>query len=124
MEYCYGRDFLFCDMCGTQLLLSSPKYAECPFCGFRRPAKEMKGREIRYTITAEDIRRELKIEPFVQVGTVPEQEEELRRPVANKICPNCGHNELEYYTKQMRSADEGATTFYECRKCKQGFREQ
>uniref|UniRef100_A0A1D1YB56 DNA-directed RNA polymerase subunit n=1 Tax=Anthurium amnicola TaxID=1678845 RepID=A0A1D1YB56_9ARAE len=123
MEFCYGRDFLFCDICGTQLLLRSPKFAECPFCGFRRPAREMEGKETRYTITGEDIRRELKIESFMQAGTV-HMREELQRPIANKICPNCGHNELEYYTKQLRSADEGATTFYECRKCKHGFREQ
>ncbi|XP_078429461.1 TFIIB zinc-binding protein [Wolffia australiana] len=124
MEYCYNRDFQFCNLCGTLLSLCSPEFAECPLCHLRRPANEMDGREIRYTISAEDIRRELKIEPFVQIGAVLEKEEELRRPVANKICPNCGHNELEYYTKQMRSADEGATTFYECRKCKHGFREQ
>ncbi|MQM07307.1 hypothetical protein Taro_040147, partial [Colocasia esculenta] len=39
MEYCYCRDFLFCELCGTQLLLSSPNFAQCPHCRFRRPAR-------------------------------------------------------------------------------------
>ncbi|ORY90437.1 transcription factor S-II-domain-containing protein [Syncephalastrum racemosum] len=32
-------------------------------------------------------------------------------------CPNCGNPEMAYHTMQLRSADEGQTVFYNCKKC-------
>ncbi|KAI8145763.1 hypothetical protein BJV82DRAFT_602182 [Fennellomyces sp. T-0311] len=32
-------------------------------------------------------------------------------------CPNCGNDEMAYHTMQLRSADEGQTVFYNCKKC-------
>ncbi|OUT21477.1 hypothetical protein CAS74_003595 [Pichia kudriavzevii] len=37
-------------------------------------------------------------------------------------CPQCGHDEMQYHTLQLRSADEGATVFYTCTKCGYKFR--
>ncbi|KAJ2789123.1 DNA-directed RNA polymerase I core subunit rpa12, partial [Coemansia guatemalensis] len=38
-----------------------------------------------------------------------------------EVCPQCGENEMTFYTMQMRSADEGQTVFYKCVKCGHGF---
>ncbi|XP_077234545.1 uncharacterized protein LOC143876734 [Tasmannia lanceolata] len=118
---CNAHDFLFCSMCGTLLSLNSLKHAICPLCGFKRDVKEIEGKETSYTITAEDIRRELNIEPFVQLGRIPAAADRVQRAVVNEACPQCHHPQLEYYTRQLRSADEGQTVFYECPKCKHKF---
>jgi DNA-directed RNA polymerase subunit M/transcription elongation factor TFIIS len=40
-----------------------------------------------------------------------------KRSVVQRACVKCGNPEQEFYTRQMRSVDEGSTTFYECNKC-------
>lgn len=42
--------------------------------------------------------------------------------IIKEKCPECGHDEMEYHTLQLRSADEGATVFYTCTKCHYKFR--
>ncbi|CAN6539202.1 unnamed protein product [Malus baccata var. baccata] len=109
MAYSHGRNFLFCDLCGSLLNLNSNKYAQCPLCKLQRNVKEISGREISYKVTA-DIRRDLGI------SIIPEEKVQLQKTDA-KTCEKCGHNEHTYYSRQMRSADEGATTFYVCTNC-------
>ena len=45
------------------------------------------------------------------------------RATIDGLCEKCGNTKLTFYTKQMRSADEGLTTFYECAKCGWGYSE-
>ncbi|TQE07570.1 hypothetical protein C1H46_006890 [Malus baccata] len=116
MAYSQGRNFLFCDLCGSMLNLNSTKFAQCPLCKLKRNVKEISGREISYKVTAEDIRRDLGI------SIIPEEKVQLQKTDA-KTCEKCGHNEHTYYSRQMRSADEGATTFYVCTNCQHQFTE-
>uniref|UniRef100_A0A804M2S3 DNA-directed RNA polymerase subunit n=1 Tax=Zea mays TaxID=4577 RepID=A0A804M2S3_MAIZE len=93
MAFWQTRDFLFCGICGTLLTFDSVRSASCPLCGFKRDAKEIEGKEIQYTMTAEDIRRGLKTQTEDVVG---------QRPVTNKACPKCDHPKAEFYNIQMR----------------------
>ena len=36
------------------------------------------------------------------------------RPTINETCPVCGRKEVKYTNLQLRSADEGTTTFFFC----------
>ncbi|KAH1225749.1 DNA-directed RNA polymerase I subunit RPA12 [Glycine max] len=56
---------------------------------------------------AKDIRRELGME-IIEEHTVMEYSK------VSKKCEKCDHGEATYYTRQIRSADKGQTTFYTC----------
>lgn len=43
------------------------------------------------------------------------------RATVQEECPKCKAPQMEYYTMQLRSADEGQTVFYECVKCHYKF---
>lgn len=73
-----------------------------------------------------DFMRRYGIEPLVPLAAdaaakAVETDGGKERAKVKEVCPSCGHPEMEYYTMQLRSADEGQTVFYECVKCKYKF---
>ncbi|KAJ7541439.1 hypothetical protein O6H91_10G059500 [Diphasiastrum complanatum] len=120
-----AHTWLFCELCGTMLSFDSPTYASCSFCNAQHDVKDFQGREIWYTLGAEDMIRRLGIEPLIKPESDPKvvksSEEIQQRAMVNDECPKCKHPHLEYYTRQLRSADEGQTVFYECPNCHYKF---
>ncbi|AEE29931.1 unnamed protein product [Arabidopsis thaliana] len=53
MEKSRESDILFCNLCGTMLVLKSTKYAECPLCETTRNGKEIIDKNLAYTVTTE-----------------------------------------------------------------------
>ncbi|XP_073147087.1 uncharacterized protein [Henckelia pumila] len=112
-DYSRQSDFMFCEICGTLLNFNSPKYARCPSCKFKKRLKDISGKELRYTISAEDMRRELGISSLDDI----EEEKELKQMDYNAKCRACQHLGMAYVARQIRSADEGQTIFYTCPVC-------
>ncbi|KAJ4702152.1 DNA-directed RNA polymerase subunit [Melia azedarach] len=110
-----GRDFLFCKFCGA-MMCSESNYIVCPLCKFKRNIEEVADRKISYTITAEDIRRELGISLFDQIKA-DKGDDKLQLSKVKRTCEKCQNLEMYYTTRQTRSADEGQTTYYTCPRC-------
>ncbi|TVU45415.1 hypothetical protein EJB05_04902 [Eragrostis curvula] len=103
MAFWQSFDFLFCGLCGTLLRFDSVRCATCPLCGFKRKAKEIAGKETWYSV---DVEVESALEEVA-----------MERPLLSTPCPKCGQLKVRYYSRQMRSADEGQTVFNECGGC-------
>ena len=104
----------FCPDCGSILDLPASSKIECGCCGFTIKYHELKSLKV--------VTKGRSRPPQVWLN---ESEltggDQFNRAVVEEECPKCGHHELEFYTMQLRSADEGQTVFYECRKCKHKY---
>ncbi|KAK3233529.1 hypothetical protein CYMTET_56190 [Cymbomonas tetramitiformis] len=108
---------LFCEQCGNLLTYDSVITAFCcGTCPFQKSATDLSHVQIRSESLPGDWLVRYGIEPLRAAADQQTQAKRKRAKVAQS-CPNCNHHELEYYTMQLRSADEGATVFYECLKC-------
>lgn len=62
-----------------------------------------------------------KKEKEVELDVADENHEVL--PITKEDCPKCGNKEAYYWLVQTRAADEAATKFLKCTKCKKTWRD-
>ena len=100
----------FCMACGTILLLPSHGMVSCYNCPFTCRFEQL---ENTGTVLCGSSRPSQARQAALRAagGQKP------KRATVQEPCPYCNHPEVEYYTMQMRSADEGETVFYECPEC-------
>ncbi|KAL6764882.1 DNA-directed RNA polymerase I subunit [Haematococcus lacustris] len=109
---------LFCPLSGYLLELDANKGAAvCAVSGYSKPLSELGGIVMEHTTDMEDYRRRYNLEPIVKDSADEELAKGRKRATVDEPCPKCKHPVLEFYTMQLRSADEGQTVFYECTKC-------
>jgi len=101
----------------------------CPKCGsIMIPKKEGKKTIVacsRCNFKSNDV-QELKLKESVKekkpdVGVVESDVETL--PITEAECGKCGNNKAYYWEVQTRAADEPATKFLKCTKCKHIWRD-
>jgi transcription factor S len=90
----------------------------CPACGFEKPfvKKEVK-------IPDEIQKKKEEMHKLMYMTQIKEEDGSAQNPVTTVVCPRCKHNKAEYFQLQTRSADEPATTFYQCMKCGKRWRD-
>eukprot|EP00850_Spirogloea_muscicola_P002655 SM000010S04293 [mRNA] locus=s10:739944:741307:- [translate_table: standard] len=121
-----GHAHLFCPRCGTLLdLPATGATGSCPLCRYQRDLAELSGVSLVTSSGPEDFMRRYGIEPLVPLAadsaaaaSAATASDGKERAKVQEACPRCGNPEMEYYTMQLRSADEGQTVFYECPKCR------
>ncbi|XP_006010412.1 DNA-directed RNA polymerase I subunit RPA12 isoform X2 [Latimeria chalumnae] len=109
---CFQAEPEFCPECGTILPLPGQlNTITCQRCTFSIDVHELEGREICSTVVFNKLRSSVLMEQGFM-------ESELKGPVIDRKCSQCGHEGMIYHTRQMRSADEGQTVFYTCMVCR------
>ncbi len=101
---------MFCPKCGSLLKPAregDKKFLVCS-CGFKSEAEGFKLKEA--------VKKESK-----KIEVVDEDMNTL--PTTEVECPNCGNKEAYWWLVQTRAADEAATRFLKCTKCKHTWRE-
>ena len=99
----------FCPKCGSVLIPHKTKdkvVVKCK-CGYKG--------EIENAVITEKIEKQKEIEVI--------EEEKTTHPVVDAECPKCGNDKAEFWTRQMRAADEAETRFFKCTKCGHTWRE-
>ena len=101
---------LFCQKCGALMrpkVEKGKKVLGCA-CGHTRKVAESKIKEVVG-------------KPRSTFDVVSEEDTTL--PMTEAHCPECGHDQAYWWTKQMRASDEPETKFLRCGKCKNTWRD-
>ena len=125
----------FCPQCGTLLLLPDSGDVRCDGCPFQQPIaafphpvtrtasfpKPTPEWLVEWTVLRAAQRGELGDEDVGAAVRRAGGKADAKRAVVKEECPKCKNDTMEYYTAQLRSADEGQTVFYNCLKCSHTF---
>jgi len=105
--------YFFCPSCGNLLLTDTTSHKT-----------RLKCRACEYLLDFVGTKKQSVPVYPLEVNYIASEENSL--DFVNKTeakCENCGHNEAYYQELQIRSADEPATLFFMCVKCKHQWRE-
>ncbi|KAK9824400.1 hypothetical protein WJX72_010019 [[Myrmecia] bisecta] len=115
------KAWMFCPISGALLEYDIRNaVAVCPLSTFRKDLADIQDIKTEHKCNMDDYRKRFNLEPLVKAKEDEEMEELMQgrsRATVDEDCPECGHHGLEFYTMQLRSADEGQTVFYECPDC-------
>ncbi|KAL1921794.1 uncharacterized protein VTP21DRAFT_10436 [Calcarisporiella thermophila] len=105
---------IFCPECGNLLdMPGDDDLLACSLCGTVQSSIDYESFEVVTRSSPSVFKNALKNKRSVVV----QKHKGSNDATIEEKCPSCGHNEMSFYTMQMRSADEGQTVFYHCRKC-------
>ncbi|KAJ1953872.1 DNA-directed RNA polymerase I core subunit rpa12 [Dispira parvispora] len=111
----YGS-MVFCPECGKLLdPVTETNKLECQACGNTMSVTSVDKIEIHTSSRDSAFPSALRNKRSLVQNDMSKMREEAA--TVAQTCEKCGAEEMEYYTRQMRSADEGQTVFYTCRKC-------
>ncbi|RLN53391.1 hypothetical protein BBJ29_004275 [Phytophthora kernoviae] len=105
----------FCPHCGTILDHPDTNNIVCSACEYRCLYQDLPSLTVVTQSEEKPLPKWLDAEKVMSEVTGP------ARATVEETCPKCGNLEMDYYTLQLRSADEGQTVFYECKKCGHKF---
>ncbi|CCI10467.1 unnamed protein product [Albugo candida] len=114
MEFFTGRHNngpSFCPHCGSIFTLPEINNITCSACAYHCKYEDLPS---LVSITKSE---QKPVPEWLEKEQKIKRVEGPARATVEETCPKCGNSEMEYYTLQMRSADEGQTVFYECKKC-------
>ncbi|CDK26789.1 unnamed protein product [Kuraishia capsulata CBS 1993] len=113
---------IFCTQCGNLLdSVTQKPTLDCQVCGKSYGSKNFANLKVT-THTADDAFPSILKSKSSLVKTVLKSNELEEGATIKEKCPQCGNEEMQYHTLQLRSADEGATVFYTCTSCGYRFR--
>jgi DNA-directed RNA polymerase I subunit RPA12 len=125
----------FCPCCGSMLLLPAAGDVACDGCPFTQP---MDGLAAAFSETrsfprpAPEWLVEWRVMQAARRGDIAREDvaaavlaaggkAKAKRALVDEECPKCKNPQMEYYTVQQRSADEGETVYFVCPKCEHSF---
>ncbi|RKP29915.1 hypothetical protein METBISCDRAFT_17504 [Metschnikowia bicuspidata] len=113
---------IFCTACGNLLdLVTAKPTLDCEVCKKRYNSKQFADLKVVTKSSEDAFPLSLKSKRSVVKTSLSSVDVDEGATIKEK-CPECGNEEMQYHTLQLRSADEGATVFYTCTNCGYRFR--
>lgn len=111
----------FCPHCGTLLVFSDLGDVQCDKCKYESNIADLPTLHVVTQSTPKPEAGWLKEYRASKLPSVAPEAAVSQRAVVKEECPKCKAPTMEFFTMQLRSADEGQTVFYECVKCGHKF---